>query len=144
MSTITQFTDGACIHGVAWNQVCHACRRQSASDSPRGSVWHAHNHGSEDGPGLACRETVIGDCLRLEFERLRNAEAQQERKVEVAALTQEHAEAVTVALNSAAISQRELRLCREVAEAIEAEMKKRAFQGGDSLKNTRRAMNDAR
>ena len=35
----------------------------------------AHNHGSEEGPGLACRERLIGDC---ELSRLT---AQQERLV---------------------------------------------------------------
>lgn len=28
-----------------------------------------HNHGPEEGPGLACRESLIGDCLRDRLER---------------------------------------------------------------------------
>jgi len=36
-----------------------------------------HNHGPEDGPGLACPERLIGDCelarLRAENQRLREA-----------------------------------------------------------------------
>ena len=39
-----------------------------------------HNHGPEDGPGLACRESLIGDCLRAELSRLaRELEDARER-----------------------------------------------------------------
>lgn len=34
---------------------------------------HVHNHGPEEGPGLACRESLIGQCMRDEFEALLDA-----------------------------------------------------------------------
>ena len=35
------------------------------------SETRVHNHGVEDGAGLACRETIIGDCMRAELAALR-------------------------------------------------------------------------
>jgi hypothetical protein len=30
-----------------------------------------HHHGAEEGPGLSCLTSLIGDCIRLELEQLR-------------------------------------------------------------------------
>ncbi|GMV06748.1 MAG: hypothetical protein AMXMBFR53_30230 [Gemmatimonadota bacterium] len=42
-----------------------------------------HNHGPEDGPGVACHESLIGDCVReaadAEIRRLRKREARCQR-----------------------------------------------------------------
>lgn len=37
-----------------------------------------HNHGPEDGPSVACRETLIGDCMREQIARRARIEAYRE------------------------------------------------------------------